>query len=77
MNFTLVVEVILFSLCFLTALIYLYLIFKNNQYDNLNEVIKEYQIQTKEVINKLNTGNKKINNLDRKINFYKKRLKER
>ena len=78
MEKALISQIVFFTICLLIILGFI--IFISIKYDdriNYSEYIKLIEKQNKENLNTLKSGNKKINELEKKILSYRKKLKSK
>lgn len=78
MEKALIFQIVFFTTCLLIILSFI--IFISIKYDdriNYSEYIKLIEKQNKENLNTLKSGNKKINELEKKILSYRKKLKSK
>lgn len=78
MEKALISQIVFFTICLLIILGFIIFIsIKHDDRINYSEYIKLIEKQNKENLNTLKSGNKKINELEKKILSYRKKLKSK
>ena len=78
MEKALIFQIVFFTTCLLIILSFIIFIsIKHDDRINYSEYIKLIEKQNKENLNTLKSGNKKINELEKKILSYRKKLKSK